>query len=230
MKLPDPRSYRTLIFDCDGVLLNSNRVKTDAFRSVAMSYGEEPARRLVRYHLENGGVSRYRKFDYFLREIVGVAPTKLALQELLDAFAREVRNGLLTCAVAPSLQLLRGLCERSRWAVVSGGDQAELRTIFDARELTAFFDGGVYGSPETKEVIVEREIAAGTIVQPALFFGDSKYDHEIANFFNLDFLFVSEWSEFSEWKAYQACHGFPTVSNLHDLLTAFSTMRLTNEI
>ena len=59
--------YQTLIFDCDGVLLNSNKIKTEAFYEVTKPYGDEAAQTLKNYHILNGGVSRYQKFDFFLK-------------------------------------------------------------------------------------------------------------------------------------------------------------------
>ena len=39
--------YRTWIFDCDGVLLDSNRVKTQAMFEAAKPHGEDAAMKLV---------------------------------------------------------------------------------------------------------------------------------------------------------------------------------------
>ena len=58
--------YQTIVFDCDGVILDSNRIKTEAFRTVAEPIDTELADELVRYHIDNGGISRYRKFDFFI--------------------------------------------------------------------------------------------------------------------------------------------------------------------
>ena len=52
-------SYKTIIFDCDGVILNSNKIKTEAFYNVTATYGIEAANELVSYHKLNGGISRY---------------------------------------------------------------------------------------------------------------------------------------------------------------------------
>lgn len=52
------QSDTTLVFDCDGVVLNSNRIKTEAFRVVAAPYGDAAAGALVQYHLAHGGISR----------------------------------------------------------------------------------------------------------------------------------------------------------------------------
>lgn len=199
---PDLKRYRTLVFDCDGVVLDSNRVKTESFYNAALPYGEAAAQALVDYHTQHGGISRYAKFSTFLRDVVDVEPTEAVMSPLLQRYAAEVRQGLMTCRVAPGLAHLREMTPGCRWMILSGGDQAELREVFTARGIADWFDLGIYGSPESKDAILEREIAAGRLQQPALFFGDSRYDHQAASRAGLDFIFVSGWSEFTDWPAY----------------------------
>lgn len=75
--------YQTLVFDCDGVVLNSNKVKTEAFFKAALPYGEAAAQQLVEYHVARGGISRYKKFAWFVENVVSdqVGPN---LEQLLD--------------------------------------------------------------------------------------------------------------------------------------------------
>ena len=215
--------YRTLVFDCDGVVLDSNRLKTDAFRTAALPYGDAAARALVDHHVARGGISRYLKFSHFLDDIVPrTAPDRDGpdLDGLLQAYAAAVREGLLTCEVAPGLEALRRATPDARWLIVSGGDQAELREVFAARGLDTLFDGGIFGSPDAKDAILAREMQAQNIRTPALFLGDSRYDHEAARGAGLDFRFVSGWSEFDGWPAYCAEHGIETCRTPADLMQA----------
>lgn len=195
--------YQSLVFDCDGVILNSNKVKTDAFYQAALPYGEAAAQALVDYHLAKGGISRYLKFAYFLEQIVpeyAAGSTGPKLDVLLEHYAKAVLEGLLTCEVAPGLQKLRELTPNTRWLIVSGGDQAELRHVFAQRGLAKLFDAGIYGSPDTKDEILARKLQNGTIQTPALFLGDSKYDYQAASKAGLNFIFLSEWSEVKNWR------------------------------
>lgn len=188
--------YQTLVFDCDGVLLDSNKVKTDAFHRAAESYGRDSARKLVEYHVNNGGISRYAKFEFFLEHIVGRAEIDPAeLELLLGRYASGVQQGLATCAIADGLERLRAQTRQSRWLVVSGGDQSELRELFKKRGLSVLFDGGIHGSPATKDELLSKLMENGAIQGPALFLGDSQYDYEAATRAGLDFVFVSAWSE-----------------------------------
>ncbi|KAA8606649.1 HAD family hydrolase [Salipiger aestuarii] len=214
--------YETLVFDCDGVVLNSNAVKTAAFRTAVLACGcnAEAADALAAYHVAHGGVSRFAKFDHFCTEIMprhapgSPIPTQ---DDLLASYAEAVEVGLLDCAIAPGLPDLRSATRQARWMIVSGGAQSELRYLFHRRGIDRYFDGGIFGSPDTKHEILTRELASGALRQPALFLGDSRYDHVAAQAAGLDFIFVSGWSEFADWQAYAAHEGFPAVEALAEV-------------
>ncbi|MDB9536237.1 HAD hydrolase-like protein [Dolichospermum planctonicum CS-1226] len=209
--------YKTLIFDCDGVVLNSNKVKTQAFYNSALDYGEQAAQSLVEYHVKNGGISRYKKFHLFLNELIPKGAKGASLEELLKLYAEEVRRGLMTCEVGEGLSELRQQTSHCKWLIVSGGDQNELRDIFNQRGLDNFFDGGIFGSPDSKDIILKRELANGNIQAPAVFFGDSKYDYQAADSVGLDFIFLSGWTEVKDWQSFCDDHQLPHFHSLSDL-------------
>lgn len=219
--------YATFIFDCDGVILNSNHIKTEAFRTSAAPWGKAAAEDLVTYHIANGGISRHRKFGFFLESILpNHVPSAVPgfdgpdLDELLFNYAQAVHGGLMTCCIAEGLQELRLQTSKSKWCVVSGGDQTELRKIFSARQLDHLFDGGIYGSPDDKDIILAREIARGSISPPALFLGDSCYDYMASCRASLDFLFVSGWTDLQNWEDFVLDHQLPSICRLAELLSS----------
>ena len=70
MKYENLHNYKTIAFDCDGVLINSNEIKTKSFLNTVLPYGENEAKSFIKYHKENFGVSRYEKFNFFLENII----------------------------------------------------------------------------------------------------------------------------------------------------------------
>jgi phosphoglycolate phosphatase-like HAD superfamily hydrolase len=208
------RQYQSLVFDCDGVILDSNKVRAQAFYNAALPYGEQHATALREYHILHGGVSRYVKFEILLRDMVGVPVTDEAMKALLHAFTTEATIGLLQCDIAPGLQALRKATPQANWILVSGADQNELRHVFAQRGIAGWFDGGIFGSPSNKDKILHREKESGNLRQPAIFFGDSRYDHQAATRAGLDFVFVSDWTDMEGWESYCQEHGVTAINAL----------------
>lgn len=210
--------YKTIVFDCDGVILNSNSVKTAAFYNVALRYGKDKANALKDYHVQNGGISRFAKFKWFMENQLFTDNERL-FDELLEDYAHQVVKALEAAEVSDSLEQLR-LLSNSNWMVASGGLETELKKVFEFKGIQGFFNKGIYGSPTSKDEIVQNKVNDGSILFPALFIGDSKYDYEVARKHGLDFLFVHEWSEFNDWKNYFKTKDITISKNLEFLVTA----------
>ncbi|TKD44166.1 HAD family hydrolase [Azotobacter chroococcum] len=194
--------YSSIFFDCDGVLLDSNRVKTEAFRIIASRFGDKAADELAKFHVCNGGISRYQKFEYLFKEILGEPVEKATIQQLADEYGKLVYEHLLNCPVASGLEHIRKTTAQATWFIVSGGAESELRSVFKERGLAELFDGGIYGNPSNKDEILTNLTASGAVRKPAIFLGDSRYDHQVATRAGFDFVFVHGWTEFTTWKDY----------------------------
>ena len=59
-----------IILDYDGVIAESNHIKTDAFRELFKKEKKEHTNQFIEYHLNNEGVSRTEKIKYFFYEIL----------------------------------------------------------------------------------------------------------------------------------------------------------------
>ena len=59
-------NYQVLIFDCDGVIIDSNQMKSDAFYNVIKPISISHAEDLRKFNIKNGGKSRYLKFNYII--------------------------------------------------------------------------------------------------------------------------------------------------------------------
>jgi len=212
------RDYQSLIFDCDGVILNSNKLKTEGFFEVARPYGEAAANALVAYHTENGGMSRYRKFQWLFDSFLQRPAKAHETETMATQFADYVQQRLSTCDIAHGLADLKTAAGNVPWSVVSGSDQEELRLVFEKRGLTPLFDGGIFGSPASKHDIFEQHFSTGHFSQPAIYFGDSRLDHVVARDFNCDFLFISGWSEFADWPDYVQSHHLAHIERLADMI------------
>lgn len=214
--LREIQAYKTIVFDCDGVVLNSNQTKIDAYFNVAKRMGgtDEQAQALVDHHVNKGSFPRNGKIEYYLNEIVKQPITPELMHRFLETFDEILDETLMDCEIAPGLNELKQLTSQSRWMLLSGGDQAELRRIFDRRNLSTLFEAGIFGGPDTKDIVLTREKQNGNIQFPALFVGDSKYDHQASTRAGLDFVFLNGWTEVRDWQAYCASHDIPVKQNI----------------
>ena len=208
------------MFDCDGVVLNSNQTKIDAYYAVAKKMGcsDAQAQAFVDHHVAKGSFPRNGKTEYYLTEIVKQPVTRAILQQYMQAFEDVLNVTLMQCEVAAGLGALKAATPQAKWMLVSGGDQAELRRIFPRRQLAQLFEAGIFGGPDKKDEVLAREIANGNLQFPALFVGDSKYDHQAASRAGLDFVFLNAWTEVPDWQSYCAEHKITVLSNIAQLL------------
>ena len=205
--------YKTIVFDCDGVVLNSNKAKVQAYFDVAKRNGgsDAQAQAFVQHHVTKGSFPRNGKIEYYLKEIVKQPITPEVVQRYLEAFEDILDKSLMQCEIAPALPALKAATAQATWMLLSGGDQAELRRVFprrniDGNNLASMFEAGIFGGPDQKDDVLAREIANGNVQLPALFLGDSKYDFEAANRSGLDFIFLSNWTEVPDWKDFCDSH------------------------
>ena len=63
-------NFKFFIFDFDGVIIDSVKIKNDNFYNFFLSYGIDKANEVLDYHLNNLGINRYIKFDYIFKNIL----------------------------------------------------------------------------------------------------------------------------------------------------------------
>lgn len=213
----DKSTYKTWFFDCDGVLLDSNRIKSEGMREVATYFSPGMVDDFVQYHQENAGKSRLVKFDYFFSTMLERKDYQQDFDKAVRLFADYCFEKMMSCDLAPGLEAwLSTLPLESKKYIISGGLQTELREIFRQRKLDSYFDG-IYGSPKSKEENIDHLGQGLPPKRPAIFVGDSRYDYEVAKSFSFDFIFVSAWSDFSEWEAYFSDKDVAAVSFVTEL-------------
>ncbi len=169
---------RTFFFDFDGVIVDSTRIKTDAFYELFMDHGEDVARVFKEYHMQNQGVDRYKKIQYAFAEILHLPCSDETLARYADKFSRIVFEKVLTCDFVPgALDFLRRLKNDGFQSfLLSATPEGELKDICKARGLEDFF-AEICGSPLSKpehgeRIMKEHHIARESII----FFGDSPSD------------------------------------------------------
>ena len=176
------RAVALVVFDCDGVLLDTMPLKIEAFRRwVPERYANlEPA--FMSYIMGSFGHSRTYHVDYFYRELVG---RPLGEAERAAEVARFTQICEPLCAEASWRTGSREFVESCRKAgagcrVLSGTPQQALEAMLKASGGLALFDG-IVGSPPGKPESLKRILGqCGVPAERAVFIGDANADQEAA--------------------------------------------------
>lgn len=169
--------FDALVFDFDGVLVESADVKTRAFAQLYSEYGPEVRAKAVAYHLAHAGISRFVKFRHLHQTLLGVSLSDRETAELGERFSVLVTEAVIAAPwIAGAREFLETHYRSLPLFVASGTPDEELRTIVARRGAQSYFRS-IHGSPATK-----GEILIGIIrrhrLEPGrvLMIGDSTAD------------------------------------------------------
>jgi len=168
---------KAIVFDFDGVILESMDVKTRAFRDLFQDYPEHD-NEIVRFHLDNGGMSRFEKFRIIYRDILSLPLSEGEFDRLSRKFSQLVVEDVLRCPFVPGArEFLLKYSRQYDLFVASGTPESELIGIVSHRNLNGLFRQ-VFGSPKEKSQILKDIIADNDCVAEHTFFiGDSRNDY-----------------------------------------------------
>ena len=182
---------KAIIFDFDGVILDSVNVKTLAFQELYSEYGLEVQRKVKNYHLLNGGISRFEKFKYFHKNFLGIDITESELNSLGDQFSNLVFDKVCSSKnIKGSLEFIEFASKNYLTFICTGTPQNEIESILEHIGIKKYFDK-VYGSPKTKTTIVNNIILDYNLLNSELLFiGDAMTDYKAALDTNINFIGV----------------------------------------
>ncbi len=145
---------KAIVFDLDGVIIESAEIKTRAFEELFADYPDRLPE-IIQYHQENAGISRYVKFRYFYDRILGQELKPRQEAELGERFSQIALKQILEAPLVPgAIEFLTENRSRYSMFVASGTPEAELHDILDRRQLKRFFLE-IHGAPKSKADIVE---------------------------------------------------------------------------
>lgn len=182
------RLLRAVILDFDGVIIESNDLKTTAFEALFARFPEHAAD-MVAYHHAHVSESRFKKFTHLVAKRLGRAANDPLIAELADTFSAEMVRLIDHCPVVPGApEFLSTVSSRVPIYLASMTPQDELRGILERRGLAPLF-AAVYGCPPWPKPRAIREVLSliGT-TDGVIFVGDSAGDQRAALANGVEFL------------------------------------------
>ena len=177
-----------ILFDFDGVLAESVNIKTEAFRQMYLTHGEDFAQKVVDHHLVNGGMSRYEKIKIYNAEWLGEEINQEKIQLLSRIFSDLVIDGVVNSKeVTGTSDFLNSSIDYKKY-IITGTPTIEIQSILERRNMNQFFEK-IYGSPEKKDFWVKQILQDENILpQQCVFIGDALVDYNAARGNNITFI------------------------------------------
>jgi len=175
------RPGRVLVFDFDGVILDSATLKRQAFADLYAEEPDERRRAVVAYLGRRGGQPREVKFRHIEGQILGRDAGEARIRELCERFKANVEQRLLEAPAIPgALAFLDRWQDRRPLYLLSATPEAELKAIAERRGLARYFVE-VIGSPPDKVTGLRNLLVRhGHAAAETVMIGDSYNDYRAA--------------------------------------------------
>lgn len=184
--------YDAIFFDWDGVITDSVSVKTEAFCEMFKEYGSDIREKVKEHHLQNGGMSRFDKFQLYYHDFIGKPIDEKAVHILADKFSRLVKEKVIASPFIDGAveTIRRKYQEGTKLFIVSGTPTEEMEEIVEAKGLKAYFCD-IGGSPCKKVDWVNYFcVNYGLDRKRCLLVGDALIDYNAAKECGIDFIAI----------------------------------------
>ena len=176
------QSLTTILWDFDGVILDSMDVRNWGFREIFKSFDSVKVELLLDYHKKNGGLSRYVKIRYFFEEILKKQISSTDVLKYAENFSELMKRELTNPKnlILDSVHFIKAYKRKYNFHIVSGSDQNELRFLCDELNISNYFKS-IHGSPTPKKELVKSVLSKYNYrTEVTCLIGDSINDYEAA--------------------------------------------------
>ena len=180
---------KNIIFDFDGVILDSVPTKTEGFKKLFQNFSTDAVNKLVLYHELNGGKSRYVKIKYFFNELLHKDISEQEILEYANKYSEITKEELTNpkYIIEDTLNFIKTNHKKYEMHIASGADENDLRYICEKLDLTKYFLS-ISGSPKIKSEIVKDIVLDNSYeINETILIGDSVNDFDSAKDNGIDF-------------------------------------------
>jgi len=199
MQMTGTAPLQALFFDFDGVIVDSNATKTEAFGTLFSDYDQAVVEKIVDYHQRYGGISRVEKIRYAHEHFIGRPLTEAELADWSARYSELVVEKVIAAGlIAGAVDFLESRKDMLPIFVISGTPEDELKYIIERRNMSGLFQE-ILGSPVKKpehihNLLAGRQLAA----ERCVFVGDALTDYQAARETGLHFIGIQSNITFPE--------------------------------
>jgi phosphoglycolate phosphatase-like HAD superfamily hydrolase len=191
-------TIRAIVLDFDGVVVESNQIKHQAFSNLFSQYPEFYNEIMV-YHRSHNATDRHEKFRYIMEHIMHENYSAELAKIWANRYVALTREKIILCPyVKGARDFIDELHRFFPIYLASATPSDELKIILRGRGIAGLFMR-VYGAPMKKKQMFE-DIAKREGIKPdeLLFIGDSREDYDSAELFGCSFIGRISGYDFSD--------------------------------
>jgi len=180
---------KNILWDFDGVILDSMPIRDYGFRKIFENYSKELVEEFIKYHRINGGLSRFHKIKYFYNELLGKEIDKIEINNYAGKFSLIMKEQLVNpkYLISDSVYFIKKNYKNYNFHIVSGSEHNELNYLCAKLGLTKYFIS-INGSPTPKNDLVKNLILKEKYDKnQTILIGDSINDYEASKINSIKF-------------------------------------------
>ena len=172
---------RALIFDFNGVIVESTDKNAQFYGQIFSRYGHEVVERIKEHYKTTGGIPRQARIAMYLRDFAGVEPTAGLVEELSREFTRLYMDSLREARLVPGVrEFFEQYDGKYDFFLSSGAPEEDIPEMLGILGLKRYFLRG-FGAPRRKGEHVAFILKQyGYNPREVVFIGDSPKDREAA--------------------------------------------------
>ena len=210
---------KTIIFDFDGVILDSNHLKEKAFADIFNKYGVSIKNKVVKYHRNNLGLSRYNKFKFIHKNYLKKKIDNKILTNLSFQFSNIIFNKIIKVDFIPgTYKFISKNLNKYDLHISSATPLKELIKICRKKKIYSYFKS-INGYPQTKKEHIKFIIEKNNLNKKEIvYIGDSINDLKAAKSFNINFILLGKKKNINGYKKIYYLENLINLSNLIEMI------------
>lgn len=197
---PNLEEFQVLVFDMDGLLLDSLDNLSNALTGcVESDMSPSDFKEFLNYDRLNPGKSRYDKFEYAYTVILKNIDHEKQIKKALINFGKKSLSARIESDLDASIFELHESLKLMDFVLLSNCANEQIEKVITHHKLDSVFQNKVYGTPPTKLETMKR-IVQENPGKKVLSISDSLSDAEVAEELSIDFLYIHKFARGNtEW-------------------------------
>ncbi len=172
---------KALIFDLNGVIIESTDTNAQIYAKIFEPYGQQTVQKVVEHYKQFGGIPRQKRIEIYLRQFANVEPTQELINQLSEKFSQLYFESLKHAQFVDGVfEFMQHTGKKYDKFLSSGAPEQDLPKILQILGLEQFFIKS-YGAPQKKSEHIAQILKTYKYPKDQVaFIGDSPKDREAA--------------------------------------------------